>query len=413
MTCPCCGGLCDYYQWPCVRLTFANFVIDDDYEHDCKECEYLNSLSVVLKQTAGDPCVYTKTISCGSCIDNQNDIVFTFTATATTRTLTVYKLYALDLQASVAAVNTTDAVIFNPASFTVFSGCDPAGTATVQFAPCGGNPIAPCRGEVFNGATPALNRWPQFILLTPQNFVDVYQGTPAGEADYERDAACPVNDEGIFLGGFGAEGAAANGTAMDSNTSPAVLERMLYDCGGVVYRGASLLCDGDLYREVNWQLQITRCVPDRNKWILRIIYVPFFSRGNANGFGHHLECTGEDCFDSEVRFTTIAGEVFPGSCAKQNQLFPDDFDAADIQHTYISGDIDPLAGAGRLSSNCCPDELLNRTYPMAVYFFGLNPSQYDSGTHLLFQSNVGFGDYQLWLTDGGAGQIGVKLQVIE
>ena len=83
MTCPCCGGLCDYYQWPCVRLTFADFVIDDGYEHDCKEWEYLNSLSVVLKQTVGNPCVWTKTISCGSCIDNQSDIVFTFTATAT------------------------------------------------------------------------------------------------------------------------------------------------------------------------------------------------------------------------------------------------------------------------------------------------------------------------------------------
>ena len=394
MSCPCCAGLCDYYQWPCVRLTFADFVIDDGYEHDCKECEYLNTLSVVLKQTAGDPCVYTKTISCGSCIDNQSDIVFTFTATATTRTLTVYKLYALDLQASVAAVNTTDAVIFNPASFTVFSGCDPAGTATVQFAPCGEKPIAPCRGTVFNGATAQIDRWPLSILLTPQNFVDAYQGTPAGEADFVRDADCPVNDEGIFMGNF--NGGVVNGTIMDSQTSPAVLERISASCQGAVYRGASVLCSGDDQIEGYWEVQVGRSQPDAlTKWYLRVLWVPF-----SAFTGFHLECAGEAALNVD--------------CGNQNQVFVDGYlDPGGFPgDSYVSGDIDTIAGAGRVSTNCCPDELLNRVYPMVAYFFGDSPEQYDAGTYLLFQSNNN-GVYTLWLEDGGAGQIGVKLQVIE
>ena len=394
MTCPCCGGLCPYYQWPCVRLTFADFVIDDDYAENCKECEYLNSLSVVLKQTAGNPCVWTKTISCGSCIDNQSDIVFTFTATATTRTLTVYKLYALGLQASVAAVNTTDAVTFNPASFTVFSGCDPAGTATVQFAPCGEKPIAPCRGTVFNGATAQIDRWPLSILLTPQGFVDAYQGTPAGEADYERDAACPVNDEGIFMGNF--NGNVQNGTIMDSNTSPAVLERISASCQGAVYRGASVMCSGNDQIEGYWEVHVGRSAPDNyTKWYLRVLYTPF----SVSGVGFHLECAGEAALNVD--------------CGNQNLIFVDGYldPGLFFQDSYVSGNIDTIAGAGRVSTNCCPDELLNRVYPMVAYFFGDSPEQYDAGTYLLFQSN-GNGVYTLWLQDGGAGQIGVKLQVI-
>lgn len=407
MTCPCCGGLCDYYQWPCVRLTFADFVIDDDYAENCKECEYLNSLSVVLKQTAGDPCVYTKTISCGSCIDNQSDIVFTFTATATTRTLTVYKLYALDLQASVAAVNTTDAVIFNAASFTVFSGCDPAGTATVQFAPCGEKPIAPCRGTVFNGATAQFDRWPLSILLTPQNFVDVYQGTKANETELARDAPCEVNDQGIFLGGH--QGAAWHGVAMYSNTSPAVLSRVSANCSGATYEGNSLVCDGITvydgvdqpvtYVERPWQVSVSRCPADITKYYLNITGVPISGR-NAAAAAFHLECSGQDCLNAD--------------CGNQNQVFVDGYldPGGPGQDSYVSGDIDTIAGAGRVSTNCCPDEFFNRVYPIVARFFGDNPEQYDAGTYLLFQSNAN-GVYTLWLQDGGAGQIGVKLQVIE
>jgi hypothetical protein len=325
MSCPCCDGLCDYYQWPCVRLTFANFVIDDGYEHDCKECEYLNSLSVVLKQTAENSCVWTKTISCGSCIDNQSDIVFTFTATNTTRTLTVYKLYALDLQASVAAVNTTDAVTFNAASFTVFSGCDPAGTATVQFAPCGQEPIAPCRGTVFNGAIAQLDRWPLSILLTPQNFVDVYQGSKESEAIYLEGSPCPVNEDGVFMGQMAGTfgGLFYNGRLMDSNTSPAVLERISASCQGAVYRGASQVCNAtiaawgtyaeylesvgpeyDFYSLGYWEVHISRGVVDEKyaNYYVSVLWTPF-------GSGYHLECDGQ--------------VVLNADCGNQNQVFVD------------------------------------------------------------------------------------------
>jgi hypothetical protein len=112
-----------------------------------------------------------------------------------------------------------------------------------------------------------------------------------------------------------------------------------------------------------------------------------------------LECSGQACLN--------------GDCGSQNLIFVDGYldPGGPLQDSYVEGNIDTISGAGRVSTNCCPDEFFNRVYPIVARFSADNPEQYDAGTYLLFQSNIN-GVYTLWLQDGGAGQIGVQLQVI-